>query len=249
MSITGHQLVGSARKALQEGWGYVWGGQGHFYNRDLAIQWGNAKRSGKTYEYYVFDCAKWFGKVVVDCSGLLVEVVRDYDEDYKDRNSTAFFSESKEKGPISTIPDIPGIGVWRQGHVGLYVGGGKIIEARGVNYGVVETTVKGRNFTHWFKIAGVTYTGAAVTLPDEDEESVDAFRLNRLLKYEPVSGTDVADVQRALEERGYLLGDVNGKYDQLTYESVRQFQIEHKLTVDGIVGKQTATALGGLWIV
>lgn len=242
--ITNEQLVSAVQVALAEKWGYVYGSQGQIYSKELAVQWGNAKRSGKTYQYFVIDCARWFGRKVVDCSGLLVEAFREYDSDFDDRSASGFFSQATEKGPISTIPDIPGLGVWRQGHIGLYIGNGEIIEARGHTFGVVKTKVKDRDFTHWCKLRDVDYNDI-VDLPDDPIN--EAFRLNRLLKYEPMSGPDVEDVQIALKILGYDLGDITGKYDALTAESVRQFQIEHGLQADGVVGKQTAEALGGVW--
>lgn len=49
-----------------------------------------------------------------------------------------------EKGRINTMPEIPGILVFMPGHVGIYAGGEIVIEARGFNYGVVETDIKER---------------------------------------------------------------------------------------------------------
>lgn len=242
--ISAGQVVSMAQRAIEEEWGYVWGGQGQLYSAELAAKWGAAKRSGKSKEYYVNTCAKWFGHIVVDCSGLLVECMRSYDDEYGDRGSLTFYKQGTEKGPISSIPNIPGLGLWKPGHVGLYIGDGKIIEARGVAYGVVETTVAGRDFTQWFKIANVDYN-ESYELPEDSSE--EAFRLNRYLRYEPMSGTDIAAVQAALEQAGYDPGPIDGKYGQLTAEAVRQFQIEHKLRVDCIVGEQTTDALGGIW--
>jgi cell wall-associated NlpC family hydrolase len=37
------------------------------------------------------------------------------------------------------MPDIPGLAVWHDGHIGVYIGGGQVIEAMGTKYGVVKT--------------------------------------------------------------------------------------------------------------
>jgi peptidoglycan hydrolase-like protein with peptidoglycan-binding domain len=37
----------------------------------------------------------------------------------------------------------------RMGHVGMYIGGGKVVESRGVNYGVVQTNLRGRTWGYW----------------------------------------------------------------------------------------------------
>ena len=61
------------------------------------------------------------------------------------------------KGSISSMPDIPGLGVWHDGHVGIYIGDGYVIQAMGTKYGVVRTKLAGSSFTNWFEIPGITY--------------------------------------------------------------------------------------------
>ena len=61
------------------------------------------------------------------------------------------------KGKISTMPDIPGLGVYHKGHVGIYVGDGLVIHASDYGKGVIITKLEGSNFTHWFKITRVQY--------------------------------------------------------------------------------------------
>ena len=43
------------------------------------------------------------------------------------------------------------------GHIGVYIGGGEVIEAMGTRYGVVKTQLAGRGWTHWLKIPGINY--------------------------------------------------------------------------------------------
>ena len=56
------------------------------------------------------------------------------------------------------MPDIPGVLVFMPGHVGVYVGNGKVIEARGHAYGVVETNLVGRGWKEWGKLDWIEYT-------------------------------------------------------------------------------------------
>lgn len=58
------------------------------------------------------------------------------------------------------------------------------------------------------------------------------------------TGQDVKDVQWKLLQWGYYNGAVDGIYGTGTYNSVRSFQSKNGLGVDGVVGPQTAAALG-----
>ena len=58
---------------------------------------------------------------------------------------------------IDTMPDIPGLAVWHDGHIGVYIGGGQVIEAMGTKYGVVKTELANRGWTHWLKIPYINY--------------------------------------------------------------------------------------------
>lgn len=81
----------------------------------------------------------------------------------EDWSADAAFKRATEKGPISTMPDLPGMLVRYSGHVGVYIGGGEVIEARGFDYGVVKTALNGRKWTDWYKHPLITYesgTGA-----------------------------------------------------------------------------------------
>lgn len=77
------------------------------------------------------------------------------------------------------------------------------------------------------------------------------FNLTRLLK-PGCRGEDVKELQRELQKRGYDLGKygvdgVFGKSTSYTSKATKNFQRDKKLYVDGIVGKNTAHALGWLY--
>lgn len=62
-----------------------------------------------------------------------------------------------ERGHLETMPDIPGVLLFMPGHVGVYIGNGKVIEARGHAYGVVETNLVGRGWKEWGKLDWIEY--------------------------------------------------------------------------------------------
>lgn len=162
---TGTQLAETFRRYRDEGWGYVWGAQGETYTKELAEAWhSRAVKGSKSVpsgrnrnSYYIGDCSKWIGRKVADCSGGIVAAIREFDPGYADRSSSGFKAQFTESGKIGTLPEIPGLALWKSGHIGLYIGNGKAIEFRGTAYGCVETAVKDRPWTHWGKIKGVTY--------------------------------------------------------------------------------------------
>lgn len=57
-------------------------------------------------------------------------------------------------------------------------------------------------------------------------------------------GEKVSEVQRKLRQWGYYDGPISGTFGPLTLEAVRFFQRRNGLTVDGVVGPQTAGAMG-----
>lgn len=58
------------------------------------------------------------------------------------------------------------------------------------------------------------------------------------------SGEDVSAVQKRLKQWGYYAGSVDGIFGYATERAVRWFQEKNGLTVDGVVGPQTAAAMG-----
>lgn len=75
----------------------------------------------------------------------------------QDVSANGMRGKCKIQGEISTIPEIPGVLVFFSGHVGVYIGDGWVIEAKGFNYGVVKTRLKDGNWTHWGKCPWIEY--------------------------------------------------------------------------------------------
>ena len=109
--------------------------------------------------YTASDFPSQFGQRVHDCIGLVKGYLWSDGPDatpaYRaspcaiDHNADSMRAACKTSGAISTIPEMPGVLVFATEHVGVYIGGGKVIEARGHAYGVVETNLKDRAWTYW----------------------------------------------------------------------------------------------------
>lgn len=120
---------------------------------------------------YQWDCpANQLGKRVHDCVGLIKGYLWSdtptstpkYNAN-QDVSANGMLNVCKEKGPIDTIPDIPGILVFLPGHVGVYIGNGYVIEAKGHAYGVVKTRLAGRGWKNWGKCPWIDYTAKTTT--------------------------------------------------------------------------------------
>lgn len=79
----------------------------------------------------------------------------------QDIGANAMFNRSKNKGDISSMPDIPGILVYKgtkskKSHVGVYIGSGKVVEAKGHAYGVITSNISD-GWLFWGECPFITY--------------------------------------------------------------------------------------------
>lgn len=159
--LTNKGLVEHAKAALKDGWGYVWGSFGQTLTEALLLQLKRQYPEGVG-GYETFIRRNWLGKKVSDCGGLVKSYYWTKDGKFKydgatDITADRMLSVAKEKGPIGTMPEIPGALVHRLGHVGIYIGNGLVIEAKGTKYGVVQTELKKGNWANWSKCPFIEY--------------------------------------------------------------------------------------------
>lgn len=57
-------------------------------------------------------------------------------------------------------------------------------------------------------------------------------------------GEDVQMVQKALMEKGFYAGEIDGIFGNVTLDAIRGFQISNGIVPDGVVGKETLVCLG-----
>ncbi|MDO4156107.1 MAG: hypothetical protein Q4D37_04930 [Oscillospiraceae bacterium] len=158
-------LVQWAMQAQESGWGYVYGTYGNVLTeevlQDRASIFGN-----EVTDYLDFIHQYWMGKRTVDCIGL-IKSYGWYDNSsgeiligangMADVTANGMFDTATVKGTIDTMPEVPGLAVWHDGHIGVYIGNGEVIEAMGTQYGVVKTQLAGRGWTHWLQIPYIAY--------------------------------------------------------------------------------------------
>ena len=158
-------LVKWAQMAYDNKWGYVWGSHGNVLTAN------ELKRLEKTFGSHVTDKEEyikshWLGRRTSDCVGLIKGygwydktsgTIKYGTNGMKDVTADGMFNAAVEKGPISTMPDIPGIAVWHQGHIGVYIGNGYVIHAANTYDGVIKTPITSSGWTHWLKVPYINY--------------------------------------------------------------------------------------------
>lgn len=115
------------------------------------------------------------------------------------------FSYAKSKGmdwgTLDTLPDVVGLALHKDGHVGYTVGGGYAVEWQGFSSGCVKTKIAGRGWTSWFKLPFIDYNDGS---SHEENPTLDVPLGSRLLK-KGTTGTDVKALQELLMQLGYSL--------------------------------------------
>ena len=163
-----HDLAAYAIQAWEHGWGYVWGTFGGVLTESM-LQY-KLKQYPDIGASEAFIREHWLGRRTTDCVGLLKgygwlnpdTLTIDYNTNgMPDYTADQMYASAKENGTeyggMDTMPDIVGLGLWKQGHWGVYVGNGYAIEAMGTQYGVVRTKVEGRGWQGWCKIPYIQY--------------------------------------------------------------------------------------------
>lgn len=170
MEKTNINLVEYCKKALSEGWYYGWGAHGQKATtsvvNSLVKQYPSSNTKWKAYmtkavqnKTSLCDCYGLVKGFLGKCETGEIKLLSKYDIN----TGMAFGREGLEKGPLSTLPELPGVILYMKGHVGVYIGNGEFIECAGGGTGMFKGKIengkvtKGSKFTHWFKEKNITY--------------------------------------------------------------------------------------------
>lgn len=219
---TNHALAAFAKSLLSSKantW-YMYGNNGHKIT-EAFIQTKKIQYPNNYTAAHITELRKHIGAVGYDCSSIIDLYTG------QDKSANGWLTAAKTKGPISTIPEIVGLSVHFNGHVGVYVGGGKVVEARGTWHGIVETNLKDRPWKHWAKVPYIDYGGDTM------------LRLQDPL----MRGDDVKRFQEAANEIIKAGLTVDGIYGSKSEAAAKDLQAHFNLTVDGIVGPKTWAAI------
>lgn len=162
-------LAAYAIQAWENNWGYVWGTYGNILTESL-FQYKLEQYPEGVGNYKEFIEEHWLGRRTTDCVGLIKgygwldpsDMTIGYAEngmpDYgANQMYQAAVDAGADHGPMSTMPEIVGLAVWKEGHIGVYIGDGYVVEAMSTKKGVVKTQVEGRGWEGWCKIPYIEY--------------------------------------------------------------------------------------------
>lgn len=168
----------------------------------------------------------WDGGEVYDCIGLFKAFLRssagEFDEKWSTNVNGSVTRWMTTPEPLATMPREPGIFLLQQNptnegfmHVGLYIGGGVSIHARGHRYGVVADPMP-QLWTHWARASWLTYD-----LPEEPyaEWPVYMGEGERVL-VDTASGNALNVYRRPQENMDYWIRVRVPNYTEITIEEI-----------------------------
>ena len=158
-------LVTYAKNAFNSGWGYVWGTYGDVLTNSL-FEYKLEQYPDGVGDYEDFIRENWLGDRTTDCVGLIkgygwydpdTETIEYGTNGMPDVGADGMYNAATVKGSMETMPETPGLAVWKSGHIGVYIGNGEVIEAMGTKYGVVKTKLEGRGWKAWLEVPYISY--------------------------------------------------------------------------------------------
>jgi hypothetical protein len=158
-------LVQWAIEAEKAGWGYVYGTYGGVFDQTM-FDFKLNQYPDEVGSYEEFIRQNWLGGRTSDCVGLIKGYgwlnTESNEIEYgtngiPDIGADTMYENATEKGTIDTIPEIPGLAVWHEGHIGIYIGNGEVVQAANTKAGVIRNKLEDTAWTHWLKIPYINY--------------------------------------------------------------------------------------------
>jgi len=151
-------------------------------------------------------------KNVMDCigaiKGYLMQINGKYVYQAKyDIGANGMFKKAKVKGKIKNIPEIPGLGLYKSGHAGVYLGNGKVFEASCFAIGIRTINLKDTSFTDWYEIPWIEYPSqTSKELTDETiivlaRECIDGKYGNGTTRKKKINALGYGDIYKIIQAK------------------------------------------------
>lgn len=239
MALTGEGLANFAKSKV--GTNYIYGYKFSFGNVKQAKVNELARAYPSVFTQTYINKIKrkqMIGRPAVDCSGLITGYTG------KMLGSSQLYNQAYARLPISHWKSFAvGTVLWKSGHVGVYLGGGKVAEAKGIDYGTIISDITKGGWKYGLTFSWISYNistpvpSAEITYKGKNPYTEPSGNLKLNSK-----GEGVKWLQWELVESGYKL-KIDGVFGKNTNNALRSFQRSSKLTVDGICGQKTRNAL------
>lgn len=196
------EFIRKVRIPLEEGWGYIYGQWGALWTKE--------KQAAATREMTVKYGSKWIGHMVTDCSGLVYWALKQLSIETVHHATYLYTNWCKVKGKMLNGKRIdgeamkPGSLVFLKGseekihHVGVYVGNGEVIEAKGTQSGVILSDLS--RWDYWGELKVVDYTNNTFPEPALSSDTVRA-----ILDKNPNTYVNVRNAPSAKADRMFQL--------------------------------------------
>ena len=244
-------IVGTAE--LEVGWCYVWGATGQqcvpskrqaYANRSVCPSGESAEivKKCQVLSNKASSCegCKWFPHaertLMDDCQGFVKQTAGRVGIKFTGGGCTSMWNTASNwyaQGTIDTLPEQLCCVFWTdtknpkvKSHIGWYIGNGMMIHCSGE----VKKEKLSSRCTHWAIPKGLEGGDLPVTFPTLRKGS---------------KGEYVTLLQTKLIQQGYDLSPygADGSFGAKTEAAVKQFQRDHGLASDGVVGQRTWDAL------
>ena len=190
-------------------------------------------------------------KIACDCSGLVCWPLS------VSYGSAQLYQKAYARLPMSGhVKFAPGTVLYRKGHVGIYIGNGLLVEAKGLKYGTVISKfnpskwIAGLTFNQWIDYDNIIQPIDPAMINYKGKTGGNPYTVPEYIVKRGFRGDVVKFIQWELIEASYGYKfdydgrtwspvQIDGIFGPITEAAVKAFQQSCKITVDGEVGPET----------
>ena len=165
--IRGADLIAKFQTAIDENWGYIMYMTHEKWSESKQAQYNRERASDPDCAISIQYGSKWYGHWVTDCSGLFKWAFTQLGGTIAHGSNSIWNKYCSSQGNLNNGKRIdgkdlkPGTAVFttsgtKHNHIGLYIGGGKVIEAQGTEAGVIYSSITNKKWKAWGELKGVS---------------------------------------------------------------------------------------------